>query len=346
MCRPSCSSQASVRCSAPRPICAPSTLQRRSTMWRAAAMRANRRSSASCRRAPRGCARAASKWISGTSASREAASGERQTVAFAELAVGTRAGRRLARDQRLEPRDVALLVGRHFRRKRAHRIGPRIRRDVVVEGLRATLEGERDRERLGRAPGDAPGLDAAVAEMPAELPAGELGKLASRGAERDDLVLLLLLAAELLELVRKLVLAAAAQEALELGVAPGCLALDEKGVREEFRQISWQKARAHVRNVRAARYAPLRPRRAGYESNILSTRPGPLSRCGMYFTPSKTCSPFTQTPCSPIGVRTMRVPPPGRSRRLCRPEIPTTAGSNRTRSAHCPGSIEPRCGMR
>src|ERR1051326_3194691 len=39
--------------------------------------------------------------------------------------------------------------------------------------------------------------------------------------------------------------AAAAQEALELGIAPGRLALEQQGIREQLRQVPWQQTRAH-----------------------------------------------------------------------------------------------------
>src|SRR5262245_6828574 len=162
---------------------------------------------------------------------------------------------------------MALLVGRHLGRECAHRIGARIGRDIAVEGLRAALERERHGERLGGVARGAPGLQAVRAEMPFELPAGELGKLAPGSTHLDELVLLALLASELLELVGQLALAAAAQEALELGITPRRLALEQQRVREQLRQIPWQQARAHVhapqlqcteRTLRTAAAAPRR----------------------------------------------------------------------------------------
>ena len=90
--------------------------------------------------------------------------------------------------------------------------------------------------------------------------------------------------------------------------------------------------------------AATRPRRnrrsleLGQASNFLSTWPGPRCR-STYFSPSKTCSPFTHTPCTPRGRRIMRVPPPGRSACFSSGEMPTLAGSNSSRSAHCPAAM-------
>ncbi len=78
-------------------------------------------------------------------------------------------------------------------------------------------------------------------------------------------------------------------------------------------------------NVRGAHYARDRPPPPRYESNALSTRPGP-ARSLKCCAPSKTHSPFTHTPCSPIGARTLRIPPAGRSDRFSRPDTPTRRG--------------------
>src|SRR5262249_12063128 len=146
-------------------------------------------------RASKSCAHAASAWTCGTS--RLLDFGERPPVSVCgfRVVVPLVSGERiLVREQRLEAHDVTLLVGGHLGGEGAHGVGARVGRDVVVEGLRAPLEAQRDGERLGRVARRSAGADALAAEIPAELPAGELGEFAPRGAQRDDLVLLALLA--------------------------------------------------------------------------------------------------------------------------------------------------------
>src|SRR5262249_58728476 len=78
-------------------------------------------------------------------------SGRRQPAILRGLDVGgSEAGAQaFLGEERLEARDVALLVGGHLRGEGAHRVGARIRGDVVVERLRAPFERERDGERIG-----------------------------------------------------------------------------------------------------------------------------------------------------------------------------------------------------
>src|SRR6266850_6396681 len=133
MCLRSCSSPAAPRCSARRRTCGLFTLPVRSTTSRAAATRANRRSSASSRRAPKRCASGASAWTCGTRPS-----GKRQAVALGGLGFLVALDGReriLVLEERLEARDVALLVGGHLGGEGAHGVGARVGRHVVVEGL-------------------------------------------------------------------------------------------------------------------------------------------------------------------------------------------------------------------
>ena len=96
-----------------------------------------------------------------------------------------------------------------------------------------------------------------------------------------------------------------------------------------------------------AQLRALRRSRRRYESNILSTRPGPSSCRDEYSAPSNTCSPFTHTPCTPIGVahhsRCRR--PADRSSSAGPRSRPWPDRTARSRPS-CRGSIEPRCGMR
>src|SRR5262249_3694519 len=140
--------------------------------------------------------------------------------------------------------------------------------------------------RRGSAPRGAVGLGPGAARLavkiPAGPPAGELGEALSRRPKGDHLVLLALLAPELLELVSERARAAPSQEALELGIAPGRLALEQQRIREELRQVPCQQTPAHgappsTPNVRGTGYVRQGGRPSTYESNFLSTRPGPSS---------------------------------------------------------------------
>ena len=189
-------------------------------------------------------------------------SGKGQAVALGGLGfVVALEGREriLVLEEQLEARDVALLVGGHLGGEGAHRVGARVGRHVVVEGLRAPLEAERDAERVVDAARRRAVAHGLAAEIPAELPAGELGKRSPGGAQRDDFVLLAFLAPELLELRGERACAVATEEALQLGVAPRRFALEQKGIREQLRQVSWQQTRAHgatpcTTNVRRTGY--------------------------------------------------------------------------------------------
>ena len=142
---------------------------------------------------------------------------------------------------------MALLVSRHLGRKGAYRVVGRVLGDVEIEVLRAPLRGERDGERLAGAlrrlgPGR---LRSQV--VPGVFPLGERREIALGGADGEGLVLLLLLAADALELVGDVVVADVPHVALELDEALECIALDGERVRIEFDQVLRQQSLAHGR---------------------------------------------------------------------------------------------------
>jgi hypothetical protein len=112
------------------------------------------------------------------------------------------------------------------------------------------LEGERTGDGLARAARRRPDRHAVVRKMPAQLPAGELGQRAPRGAQLDELVLLLLLAADALELVGELLDAQRAREALQLDVALRRLALDRQRICKQLGKCAWQQSCAHIGSLR------------------------------------------------------------------------------------------------
>ena len=119
--------------------------------------------------------------------------------------------------------------------------------DVEIEVLRAPLRGERDGERLAGAlrrlgPGR---LRSQV--VPGVFPLGERREIALGGADGERLVLLLLLAADALELVGDVVVADVAHVALELDEALERIALDGERVHIEFDQVLRQQSLAHGR---------------------------------------------------------------------------------------------------
>src|SRR5690606_15568927 len=106
----------------------------------------------------------------------------------------------LALEEDFQPGDVPLLVGRHVGGEGAHFFVARVLDHVFVKALRASLESEGHRQRLARI-ARTRFLLRALREVPAELPAGKRRKLARRGAERHELVLLALFVTEPRELV-------------------------------------------------------------------------------------------------------------------------------------------------
>src|SRR5687768_6326439 len=97
------------------------------------------------------------------------------------------------------------------------------------------LESERAGDGLARAARGGLGRRLVAKVMPAQLPARHLGQRPPGGAELDQLVLLLLFAADALELVGDLLDADLTHEALELGVALRGRPLDRQRVREQLR---------------------------------------------------------------------------------------------------------------
>src|SRR5258708_16753324 len=142
----------------------------------------------------------------------------------------------LAREQLLEAHDVALLLRRHLRGESADVVVPGVLGDVGVEILRPPLGGKRDLERVACARRRVDPVGVGPEVVPGVFPVGELRHLALGGAQRQGFVLLLLLAADLLELLGDVVEPDVAHEALELDEALERLALDRQRMRVEIDQ--------------------------------------------------------------------------------------------------------------
>ena len=114
----------------------------------------------------------------------------------------------------------------------------RILRDIRVEGLGAALGREPEHQRLARVRRRDHLVGIGPEVVPGVFPARVGRQIAASGAEREQLELLALLAADLLELVRDVVHARVAHEALELGKALRRFALERNRARVQLRQVS------------------------------------------------------------------------------------------------------------
>src|SRR5258708_10212735 len=140
----------------------------------------------------------------------------------------------LAREQLFEARDVTLLVRGHLGGESADVVVPGVLGDVDVEILRAPLGGKRELERVACARRRVDPVGVGPEVVPGVFPAGELRHLALGGAQRKGLVLLLLLAADLLELVGDVVEPDVPHETLQLDEALERLALARQRLRVEI----------------------------------------------------------------------------------------------------------------